>query len=393
MSGPDPSGALHDLLTLTFIRGLGPQRIMRLLERLGSARAALAATASQLQEVPGIGPALAAGVISGRDDARLAAERELTACARQGVRVLARNDEAYPPLLRELPDAPPVLFVRGDIQHAGADRFAVAIVGSRDATAYGLEQARRFGGALASAGLTVVSGGARGVDAAAHHGALLAGGRSIAVLGCGVGVDYPPENAELFSKLAANGAVVSELPLHTPPAAENFPARNRLISGLALGVLVIEAGLKSGSLITAKLAAEEHGREVFALPGRVDSAASQGSLNLIKSGGALLVTEPADIIHAVESAARHLAGGTHAVRFPTRTTAGLFEEPDPAPGASDTPPTGSAAIVLHALTAASTFDQLLENTGLEAHRLRAELTLLELSGRIKREGSRFAARS
>lgn len=292
------------------------------------------------------------------------------------------GDPDYPALLEPLDDAPTVVYVKGTVDPA-RDAFPIAIVGSRDCSAYGLEQAERFGGILAQAGLTVVSGGARGIDSAAHRGAVRVGGRTLAVLGCGLGNIYPPENGQLFDRIVeSGGALVSELPLRTPPSAENFPARNRIISGLSLGVLVIEAAAKSGALITSRVATEDHGREVFALPGRVDSPHSRGTLDLLKAGGAQLVTEPADIIHALEAAAHHVHRGTHADRY-TPAQAPTIALP---PGVRADP---LAEAVLEALAEPLTADQLLERVNSAAGALRSQLTLLEIQGRIVREGSRF----
>ncbi|CAG0994700.1 DNA processing protein DprA [Phycisphaerales bacterium] len=381
-------------LRLALTPGLGPVLTARALAKFGSGAAACGASPGQLEEIEGIGPAKAATIAAGLAASERLAEAELEQARKLGIELLFRGEARYPGLLAELPDSPPLLYVRGSFA-ADADRFSVAIVGSRDCTHYGSEQARRFAGSLAQAGITVVSGGARGIDASAHHAALVAGGRTIVVLGCGLSHVYPPEHSELFDKAAANGAVVSELPLNTAPSAENFPARNRIISGLSLGVVVIEAGLKSGALITARVAAEDHGREVLAVPGRVDSPASRGTLELLKSGGALLATEPADVIAAVESAAHHLHVGTHAERFPARESEPeLFRPPakrEPAPRPLPTNPTHRA--ILEALDEPKSVDQLVEITNMEVPRVRTELTILEIQGRIRRAGSRFEKRS
>ncbi|MBI1190124.1 MAG: DNA-protecting protein DprA [Tepidisphaera sp.] len=384
------------LLELTHVSGLGPTLIRRLVDRSGSPTAAQASSPADWSQIKGMRKDLVASLESRLRAAKNAAQRELDLAESLGVRILTYLDADFPSLLANTPGAPVLLYVRGDI--TPADRFPVAIVGSRQCSQYGLEQARRFAGSLSGAGLTIVSGGAKGIDAAAHQAALIAKGRTIAVLGCGLSHCYPEEHADLFERIAQHGAVVSELPLSTPPSAENFPMRNRVISGLSLGVLVIEAGVKSGALITAQYAAEEHGRDVMALPGRVDSAASRGSLELLKSGGAALVTDPADVIHALESAARHLAGGTHAARFgfpsathapdadPAAHPAPLFEAAPPAPVLA----TPTQAKILDALSTRATFDQLIAATGFESPRLRAELTMLELAKRVRREGSLYS---
>lgn len=195
------------------------------------------------------------------------------------------GDEGYPELLAAIHSPPPILYLRGRIQPE--DRVAVAVVGSRKATPYGSAMAERLSGELAQRGVTIVSGMARGIDAAAHRGALDARGRTIAVLGCGLGVTYPPEHAELSDQIAAKGALISEFPIFAPPRADHFPRRNRIISGLARGVVVIEAGLDSGALITANYALEQ-GRDVFAVPGQVTARSSRGCHQLIKAGAKLV---------------------------------------------------------------------------------------------------------
>ncbi|MCE7972973.1 MAG: DNA-protecting protein DprA [Leptolyngbya sp. PLA1] len=384
----DTSHLFH-LLRLTFTQGLGPVLISRLLLRTGSAEAALALSPSQLQTIEGIGPAKAASISLSMAASVQPARAELELAHRLGVQIIPLGDARYPPLLAQVPSPPPLIYVKGTLDHAGLDRFPAAIVGSRDCTHYGLEQARRFAGSLASAGVTIVSGGARGIDSAAHTGALNSGGRTIAVLGCGLASVYPPDNRELFDRIAAAGALVSELPLSTAPAPENFPARNRIISGLSLGVLVVEAGLKSGALITAQIATEDHGREVLAIPGRVDSPASRGTLDLLRSGGAAMAIDPADVIASLESPARHLTTGTHADRFtPLPPADGLFNEPAPDPPARIAASSRQMA-VLAALDEVATIEQLCARTGLTASELRSDLTLLEIQGRVRRSGSRF----
>lgn len=395
---PDTSDTeLHAMLRLTLTPGLGPVLIRRLLAKTGSAVAACTLSAAQFKGIQGIGEQKAAAISKGLVESQRLADEELALAERLSVHVLPCTGPAYPKLLAPLPDAPFILYVKGTITEQ--DNFAVSIVGSRQCTAYGLEQSARFARVLAQAGITIVSGGARGIDTAAHRGALDVGGRTVVVQGCGLAKVYPPENAALFEKVAANGAVVSELPLNTPPTAENFPSRNRIISGLSLGVLVIEAGRGSGALITARHALEEHGREVMAIPGRVDSATIAGSLELLREGAAAVVLEPGDVIQALESAARHQHRGTHTERFLP-----LFKEEKPSreiESATSTTDERKATIaessllspehrvVIDALDEPRTLDQLSEVTGLEAARLRGVLTLLEIQKRVKRDGARF----
>ena len=411
---PVPVDALtRDLLTLTLTPGLGPVLIARLLETFGSPDRVLAAPASQLRAVRGLGAEKAQAVAKGfaAADAHVAAE--LALADRLGVTIIARGTPAFPPLLAQIPDPPPLLYVRGSLDASGhgLDRFTLAIVGSRKCSHYGTEQAERFAAALAAAGVTVVSGGARGIDTAAHRAALRVGGRTVAVLGCGLARCYPPENQALFDQIAgarapgapgasssACGAVLSELPLNTPPNAENFPARNRLISGLSLGVLVVEAARSSGALITARQAAEDHGRDVFALPHRVDSTTAEGSLHLLKSGGAALATEPGDLLAELDG----LAGRLHAGAAGDDLEPGLFPAPRPEPGTTVDPRPASTQTpaapsllnarqraILDALAEPRTIDELAQATGADPAALRAELTVLELRRAIRRVGSRL----
>lgn len=389
MHAPDalPSAA-RGLLALTLVPGMGPVRIARVLEAFGSFDRIRAASAAELARVPGIGDKTARALLEGIKQSDALVSRELERIAKAGATVVTLADDGYPSLLRAIPAAPPVLTVRGTLRPNDLDRYPVAIVGSRGCTHYGIEQAARFAGSLARSGLTIVSGGARGIDTAAHRGAIDAGGRTIAVLGCGIAKRYPPENTDLFDRIAdGHGAVISELPADTGPNADNFPARNRIISGLALGVLVIEAGLKSGALITARHAADDHGREVMGVPGRVDSTASDGTHELLRQGAHLVCT-PADVIGVLEGHARHLHAGTHDAMTADPTRSPLFAqdaEPEtPIGDLSDT----QRAILAH-LTEPRSAEDLGELVGINAGRIRAELTMLELGGRVKRAGSRF----
>ena len=377
-------------MRLTLTPGLGPRRIAALIELFGSATGALAASAKELERVPGIGEVTASRIARGMRESAELAERELARAHDLGVRLVAIEDREYPALLGQIPDVPPLLYVLGSLEPAGPDRYPVGIVGSRACTAYGIEQAERFGSVLAGSGLTVVSGGARGIDSAAHRGALRAGGRTIAVLGCGLAHRYPPENSRLFDEMiAGHGALVSELPLDVPPQAENFPGRNRIISGLSLGVVVIEAARGSGALITARQAAEDQGREVLAVPGRIDSPASEGSHELVKSGGAALATSPADVLALLETPARHHFYGTHEARYADPAAAEppeLWQEPA---GPPQSGPFGSPLErrVIEALDGAYSPDDLAERLGVGPGELRAALTMLEIRGQVRRRGA------
>ncbi len=272
-----------DWLRLARSEGIGAVRFHRLVARLGTARAALAA-------LPGM---IAAGTAPGvRLCAREHAEAELAAIAALGAELLTSTEPDYPAGLRAIPDPPPVLTVLGDVTASHGP--AIAIVGARNASTNGCRFAKALAGDLAAAGLVVVSGLARGIDTAAHEGALAARGRTVAVIASGVDVPYPTENADLARRVALQGAVVSERPLGAAPQARHFPRRNRIIAGLALGVVVVEAAPGSGSLITARLAAEQ-GREVMAVPGSPMDPRHQGTNALLRDG-ASLVQGAADVL-------------------------------------------------------------------------------------------------
>jgi DNA processing protein len=276
---------LVDNVRLSLVSGVGPLLRKALLERFITPAAVLAASKDELQRVDGIGPKIAARIVAARDE--IDAEAELRLAAENGIDVLTEADADYPRPLRQIHDPPGVLFRLGKALQQ--DELAVAIVGTRHATHYGVKQAEQLAGSLARTGFTVVSGLARGIDAAAHRGALAAGGRTIAVLGNGVLVNYPPEHKELQDEIAANGYVVSESPPRMPPMSGAFPQRNRIISGLSLGTIVVEASDRSGSLITARHAYEQ-GREVFAVPGPIDSRVSRGCHALIRDGAKLVAS-------------------------------------------------------------------------------------------------------
>jgi len=278
---------VDDLVCLTMVPGVGPHTCRALLERFGTASAVLDAPLGSLRTVPGVGTALAERIARARRELDPAADLEL--CRQAGVAVIARGDPAYPAALEQIPDPPCLLYCRGTL--TARDALAIAIVGSRRSTPYGMRIAERLAAALARVGLTVVSGLARGIDAAAHRGALKAGGRTLAVLANGLAQVYPPEHEALAREIAAPGAgaVLSEMPMRQAPLAGLFPQRNRLISGLSLGVVVVEATPRSGSLSTAHHAMEQN-REVFAVPGPVDSLPSQGCHRLIRDGAKLVET-------------------------------------------------------------------------------------------------------
>jgi len=286
-------GDLYHWVALSMAPGIGCVLFKRLVEAFGSPAGALRASPKELSRIEGIGPKVVSSLH--RYDWKSAAEKELRSLEKIGGRILTWEDDEYPPHLKEIYDPPPVLYLLGRI--LPQDRRAVAVVGSRYPTTYGMIAAEKIAFGLGKLGINVVSGLARGVDSAAHQGALAAGGRTFGILGCGIDLVYPPENRDLFRQVAGQGAVISEFPLKTPPDSDHFPIRNRLISGISLGVVVVEATLRSGSLITARFALEQ-GREVYALPGNVDSARSEGTNRLIKQG-AKLVMAAGDIVEEI----------------------------------------------------------------------------------------------
>jgi DNA processing protein len=305
------SGELVDNVRLSLVSGVGPLLRKALVERFQSAGAVLAASKDQLQTVDGIGPKIAARIVAAKDE--IDVEAELRLAAEHGIDVLTEAEDDYPRPLRQIHDPPGVLFRRGQprapgdrlVPGAGSqDELAVAIVGTRHATRYGLAQAERLAGSLARVGFTVVSGLARGIDAAAHRGALAAGGRTIAVLASGLLEIYPPEHEQLAAEVASSGYLVSESPPRMIPLSGAFPQRNRIISGLSLGTIVVEAPDRSGALITARHAYEQ-GREVFAVPGAVDSRMSRGCHALIKDG-AKLVESIDDVLAELGPLAEHI---------------------------------------------------------------------------------------
>lgn len=281
---PDDTEVL-DTLCLTLVPGVGPLTMRALLDHFGSAGRVLDATASALRNVPGVGPKLSGAIVRARRD--LDPAEELALCRARGVSLLIAGHDGYPEALSDIPDPPALLYQRGEV--VAGDALAIAIVGSRRCTPYGVRVAERLAQSLARVGLTVVSGLARGIDAAAHRGALSAGGRTIAVLANGLESIYPPEHESLAAEIASSGAILSEMPLRQPPLAPLFPQRNRIISGLCLGVVVVEATPRSGSLSTSRHAVEQN-REVFAVPGPVDSLASRGCHQLIRDGARLVET-------------------------------------------------------------------------------------------------------
>ena len=269
-------------LALKSIPGIGNSVFVLLLKKFASIEAVFSASADELIAITGIGKKCALSISAFKKWGEI--DRQMEAINKSGISIITYQDKLFPSKLNEIYDSPVLLYVAGNLT---PDEVNLAVVGSRTASTYGRYTTEKISRELAFQGITVVSGMARGIDSAAHRGALAAHGRTIAVLGCGLDIIYPPENKKLFFSIVQNGAVISEYPLGTKPLAFNFPARNRIISGMSYGVVVVEAGEKSGSLITARLAAEQ-GRDVFAVPGTIDSACSRGTNSLIKQGAKLI---------------------------------------------------------------------------------------------------------
>lgn len=276
---------LEDWLTLYLTPGLGPTGCKKLVNHFGSPAATLKASRQELLKVQGHPNKKVCETI-GSHDIRDKAKQELERTAKAGISLLCWNDDDFPDWLLTIPDPPILLYVKGNTNILSNP--GISIVGSRAASSYGLKMAENLGRQLVDQRLTVISGLALGIDAAAHRGALAANGKTIGVLGCGIDVVYPSQNRKLFERIPENGAIVSEYPLGTGPDGFRFPARNRIISGMSLGVVVVEATHRSGSLITANLALDQ-GREVFAVPGRADSIKSTGTHRLLQAGAKLVL--------------------------------------------------------------------------------------------------------
>ncbi len=277
------SADIEKWLRLIRTDSVGPTTFAKLIKHFGSADRALGASVSELAKINGVGFKTAERIAATRGKFDVTAELELA--QKLDIWIINLDDKRYPPALKQIYDPPPVLYIKGSLTRE--DNLAISIVGSRRCSLYGQEQSSRFAHFLSSAGFTICSGMARGIDTAAHQGALSAGGRTIAVQGCGLANIFPPENKKLFELIAESGACISELPLGYEPLSENFPPRNRIIAGLSLGTIVVEAGFRSGALITAR-AALENNREVMAVPGKIDSPLSKGTHQLLKQGAKLI---------------------------------------------------------------------------------------------------------
>jgi DNA processing protein len=371
MSDSPYSDELIDSVRLALVSGVGPLLRKALLERFKTPAAVLAADRGTLQSVQGIGPKTADRIVAARDE--IDPKAELRLAAEHGIDVLTETGDDYPRPLRNIHDPPGVLFRRG--KPNAQDEMAVAIVGTRHATRYGVAQAERLAASLARTGFTVVSGLARGIDAAAHRGALEAGGRTIAVLASGLLEIYPPEHVQLADEVAAGGYIISESPPRMVPLSGAFPQRNRIISGLSLGTIVIEAAERSGALITARHAYEQ-GREVFAVPGPVDSRLSRGCHALIKDG-AKLVESIDDVLAELGPLAENIQrdDGTLLTK-PAELTLNEIEQQ-----------------VLATIDAAATsMDDVVRASGLPIHRVLSTISVLEMRRLVKRVSGTQVAR-
>ncbi|MGA1790473.1 MAG: DNA-processing protein DprA [bacterium] len=350
----------HEWLALNLVPGVGSCLGRRLYHSFGSVRAVFNAPIAELNKLEGVGSELAKR-ISAFDPER-ALEKEENLMAVYGVDFLSFEDPGYPESLCHIFDPPLVLYIKGQI--FPEDKMSLAVVGSRRPTLYGKSVAQNLTARLATHGLTIVSGMARGIDTNAHRAALKARGRTIAVLGSGLDRVYPPENKSLMASIAANGAVISEFPMGTEPLKQNFPLRNRIISGIALGTLVVEAGTTSGALITARMALEQD-REVFAVPGPINSWASKGTNSLIKQG-AKLVEDVADIY---EELGPHLGP--------------LFFKNDKTRNMTTRKDAGADPILATLMDQPLHIDAIIEKTGLPAQKLVSHLIQLEMEGIIR----------
>jgi len=382
-------------LAWLLVPGIGPTRCRRLADAAGGCAAMLEAPVAEVATVLGHTPGPVR--VWQRTARTRDVEGELRRTRNAGAVLVGLGGFDYPPLLAAIPDAPPLLWIeRGDDAHAADSSVAapaVAIVGTRRATAYGLETAARFGEGLASAGLAIVSGGARGIDAAAHRASLRVDGRTIAVLGSGLGRRYPPEHDRLFDEIVAGGgAILSEWPIATEPRPGHFPRRNRIVSGLSLGVVVVEAARRSGALITARLAVEEHCREAMAVPGRIDMPQSAGCLKAIREGWAAPVASLAEIGEQLGDAGRLLAGACEraSAAGATRTPRGPIHGKDgdrSSPGGPVGDPLEARIVEIvrnHRGDRAAAIDAIVAETGLGAEIVAARLVRLRLAGRLSR---------
>jgi DNA processing protein len=360
-------------IALKSITGVGNITFPALVDKFGSLPAIFAAPISKLCEIPRISKNTATAITGFKDWGKVKEELELI--DKYELNVVTYQDELYPAKLMNIYDRPPFLYVRGTLNK---NDINIAVVGSRLASTYGKYTTEKISRELALKGLTIVSGMARGIDSVAHRGALTAHGRTIAVLGSGLDVIYPPENKKLFTDIIQNGAVISEFPLGTPPRSANFPTRNRIISGMSYGVVIVEAGEKSGSLITARLALEQ-GREVFAVPGSIDSAGSRGTNKLIKQG-AKLIENTDDILEEIFPQFER----TIVLKPPSVSNSEAIEAKS-----SEILSAVDQKIIGFVSGGRIHIDDLISSTGLSSASILSALTTLELKGIIQQDPGKF----
>ena len=352
---------------------VGPTTFAKFINHFSSVDGALGASVSELAKIDGVGFKTAEQIAATRNKFDTTAELELA--EKLGVWIIHLEDKRYPPVLKQIYDPPPVLYIKGSLTRQ--DNLCISIVGSRRCSLYGREQSSRLAHFLSSAGFTICSGMARGIDTAAHQGALSAGGRTFAVQGCGLANIFPPENKKLFELIAESGACISELPLRYEPMSENFPPRNRIIAGLSLGTIVVEAGLRSGALITAR-AALDNNREVMAVPGKIDSPVSKGSHQLIKQG-AKLIESVEDVMEALGYIGKQLEShaAEAAAKASEKVETPLFD-------ASQLNLSDSERTIYDYLSKEpSHIDQIIAETDLAPGSINAGLISLRLKGLIK----------
>lgn len=341
------------------VKGIGPVRLRSLIDTFGDVQTAWNASPLQLRGA-GLSEKLSRRVQEVRQDIDL--DKVLTTIREEGVTVLTWDEAAYPQALRDIPQSPPVLYLRGTLQEE--DHRAVAVVGTRRFTSYGRQVTEEITRSLTQRGITIVSGLARGIDGIAHQAALDAGGRTIAVLGSGVDRIYPPEHRKLAREIASHGVVLSDYPLGTPPEGQNFPPRNRIISGLSRAVIVVEAGQRSGALITAKYAADQ-GREVFAVPGSIHAPQSKGTNALIKQGAHPLLS-PREVMEVLE----------------------LSQIPGAQPAPSALPSNPTEAILYQALDLEPLHvDDICARVDMPVEKVTSTLTVMEIKGLVRKTGA------
>ncbi len=358
--------------SLKNVKGVGNHLIKKLIGRFQFPENIFKVSIEELARIPGISYPVAKAILHKKiTDLE---KQEFESVCEKGIRIITMVDENYPPLLLQIPDPPPFLYVLGNLEKSAVH---LAIVGSRDATRYGITTAKQLSRELVHHGISIVSGMARGIDTAAHDGAIEANGHTVAVLGCGVDVVYPPENRSLFQKIRETGAVISEFPLHANPEPYHFPLRNRIISGMSVGTIVVEAAMKSGSLITAKLAADQ-GREVFAVPGSIHSFKSSGTHNLLKQG-AKLVETAADVLEEIQPFLYHHESSGDSPMVQIKKKHSMLDSEE--------------SIVLKALEPYPVhFDDIVRSTGIEPGKLAGILLKFELEGMVTQSpGKHFSS--